>query len=633
MDNFKVCKMEDMMREDRARRRSRRRSAECNPLEGRKVSYARKVWICTPEPEVPRALVPATLVDDADFERAQADPALWRRLRSRHDFEYWCFRCVVIKHKTTGQDVPFVLNRAQRKLLDVLESQRTRNLPLRVILLKARQWGGSTLVQVYMAWIQSCHKRNWHSLICAHVKDTSATIRGMYTNLLAHYPADLWEGTEAPQFKAYERTLNVRVISGRGCRVTISSSENQDAVRGADYAMAHLSETAFWKSTPQRSPEDYIRAVCGSVPTVPLSLIVMESTANGVANYFHSEWLRSVKGESDKTAVFVPWYMIDIYTLEPPDRKEFARSLDAYEKGLWDLGLDLDQIYWYRIKRRGMGSDERMHAEFPTTDTEAFTSTGCGVFTPAGVNRLRGSCCEPTRTVRLEPDSDGRIAAVDDPRGGFQIWKLPQPGSSYVTGVDVGGRSEKSDWSVIVVIRQPDNEDDRAEVVAQWRGHCDHDRVADKAEMTGLFYNNALLVIESNTFETDYYGGTSSLNDGSSAFVLNRLAERYPNVYTRESFDTLTNAPSRRVGFHTNRATKAILIGELIRNVRDGLFIERCDAACDELLTYEQRANGSYGAKVGYHDDMLMARALSLHVATQLAPAPAGDTWQPWQGW
>jgi len=58
---------------------------------------------------------------------------------------------------------------------------RTAGKPIRLILLKARQWGGSTLVQIYMAWIQLVHCRNWNSVICAHLKESAANIKGMYS--------------------------------------------------------------------------------------------------------------------------------------------------------------------------------------------------------------------------------------------------------------------------------------------------------------------------------------------------------------------------------------------------------------------------------------------------------------------
>ncbi len=591
-----------------ARRREARAAAEggYDPVEGRGCCGPREL-VDTPVEGLPRAFVPRAMTADPSYGSVRHDTAGWRRLRCRHDFEYWCAACVCIKHKTLGHDVPFVLNAPQRRVAAMLEADRRAGRPMRMIMLKARQWGGSTLVQMYMAWIQSCVRRNWHSLICAHVKDTAASIRGMYTKMLAAYPSELWDGDEPPRFRPFERSINVREIAGRGCRVTIGSAENQEAVRGSDYSMAHLSETAFWPATPRNSPADFIRAVCGAIALIPDSLIVMESTANGVGSYFHSEWLRCKAGDGDKHAVFVAWHEIEIYRLQPPDPEGLAASMNAYERMLWDAGLCLDQIYWYRRKRAEYADAAQMMAEFPTTDTEAFLNTGRGVFAPEAVERLRADCTvEPRRG-----ETDGHRFR-DDSLGGLRMWRDAEEGVRYVAAVDIGGRSSASDWSVIAVMRRARLPGERHEVVAQWRGHTDHDLLVRHAENIARHYNRALLIIESNTLETEA-GGDPNL------FVLSRLAERYGNLYRREGFDTATGRRTERIGFHTNRATKALVVAELIAAVRDGSYTERDPEACNELLTYEQLPNGAYAAKCGCHDDIVMTRALALH-ALHAAP-------------
>ncbi len=89
------------------------------------------------------------------------------------------------------------------------------------------QWGGSTLVQMYMAWIQCTQCRNWHSLICAHVKDTAASIRACTPRCLPAIRRTIGPKSRLPQFRPYERSINTRVISGRDCRVTVGSSEDR----------------------------------------------------------------------------------------------------------------------------------------------------------------------------------------------------------------------------------------------------------------------------------------------------------------------------------------------------------------------------------------------------------------------
>ena len=147
--------------------------------------------------------------------------SLWIKERIRYDFEFWTAMFVKIKDKLGPNDIPFILNRPQRRYVAMLEQQRTGNKPIRVIMLKARQWGGSTVTQIYMAWLQLVHLRNWNSIICAHLKDAAANIRGMYTKLLNNYPAWLLNSSEPPHFQPFERTSNTSYIAQRGCKITI----------------------------------------------------------------------------------------------------------------------------------------------------------------------------------------------------------------------------------------------------------------------------------------------------------------------------------------------------------------------------------------------------------------------------
>ena len=122
------------------------------------------------------------------------------RVRCRYDFPFWAYTYVRIKPKEGGVDIPFKLNRPQLKLISLYESQRVANKPIRTILLKARQWGGSTATQGYFAWLQLIHSTGLNSLIVSQVKDTSVEILDMFNRLLLNYP--LWMlypiGTNCP---------------------------------------------------------------------------------------------------------------------------------------------------------------------------------------------------------------------------------------------------------------------------------------------------------------------------------------------------------------------------------------------------------------------------------------------------
>ena len=555
---------------------------------------------------------------------------VWEKIvetRIRYDFEFWAAMFVEIKDKQSDSDIPFVLNRPQRRLLAAFEQMREQERPIRVILLKARQWGGSTLVQIYMAWIQLVHRRNWNSVICAHLKDSAANIKGMYAKLLERYPPWLLGTDEPVKFHPYERSVNTSVIKQTGCRVTIGSAETPESIRGADAVMAHLSEVAFWPRTRQKSPEQLIRSVCGSVALLPYSVVVLESTANGTGNYFHRECERAKRGESDKQFLFVPWYEIEMYSSPIADYEAFIEAMDDYEHFLWEQGATLEAIHWYRQKRREYPEHADMMAEYPSDDVEAFTYSGERVFDVKQVQRLRKNCIDPEFVGEVYGRASHGKEALEDlkfsaePRGLLAVWSMPADEHNvrdrYVTVVDIGGRSTKADYSVIVVF-------DRywmmfggvPEIVAQWRGHTDHDLLAWKAVQIASFYHRSLLVIESNTLETENTDGEHS------EYILDTIASVYDRLYARATAGQIRENLPTRWGFHMNRSTKTLIINHQINMLRENGYIERDLLACYEHDVFEKKPNGSFGAMDGHHDDVLITRCIGNYVC-YTEPLPA----------
>lgn len=132
-------------------------------------------------------LLPAAMLADPEMTRVlTADE--FRQLRFRHDFEYWAFTCLKIRHKISRRYVPMRLNAPQRRCLHLLENQRKAGKPLRIIVLKARQWGSSTFAAAYMLWWQLVLHQHADGAICTHTKDTAAVIKGTIDIMLRNYP-------------------------------------------------------------------------------------------------------------------------------------------------------------------------------------------------------------------------------------------------------------------------------------------------------------------------------------------------------------------------------------------------------------------------------------------------------------
>ena len=578
------------------------------------------------------------------------------RVRMRHDFCFWAAWLVMIKAKGGGEDTHFRLNRPQRKLVEGFERDRLAGRPVRLILLKARQWGGSTATQIYMAWLQLVHRVGLNSLIIAHQGAGSDEIQDMFDRMIRAYPAEmLYPPGECcpngPKFVGVGKSGNIHRVPQRNCKIKIGTAERPDSCRGGDYNLVHLSEVAIWKTTDGKRPEDIVRSACSGILLRPYTMIVYESTANGTGNFFQREYEAAKAGTSQFGAMFVAWYEIEQYALPVEDPEAFARKLWAdrenrdtasgrgepgtYLWWLWEKGATLEAIAWYVAERSKYNDHGEMASEYPSDDVEAFVHSGARVFDKYRVERLRAACRPPKLVGDVYGKGDTGEEALnglrfrEDAQGILWVWALPDTGGEevvadrYLAVVDIGGRSAKADWSVIVVFDRVNMMDGgRPAVVAQWYGHTDMDLLAWKAAQVAAFYGDALLVVESNTLETR---DRDRMVDGDqSQFILNQIRDVYPNLYARRQSeeDIAAHAP-RKYGFHTNVATKPMVVSTLVKAVREGLYTERDGRALDELLTYERKKNGAFGAIAGRHDDLLMTRAIGLHVCFHEMEMPA----------
>lgn len=581
------------------------------------------------------------------------------RLRCRYDFAFWAAMYVYIKNKGGGDDVLFRLTRPQRKFVERLEALRKANKPIRIVLLKARQWGGSTTSQLYMAWLQLIHKVGLNSLIIAHQGAGSDEIKDMFDRMIKAYPISmlykLGETYNENESKlvGVGHSGSIHRVPQRNCKIKIGTAERPDSCRGGDYNLVHLSEVGLWKTTDGKKPEDIVRSACSGVLLKPYTMIVYESTANGTGNFFQREYDAAKRGTSQFEAMFVSWFDIEQYSLpfdNDDEKADFAiwlwknknnatPSSARAESGrylwwLWQKGATLEAINWYVQERAKYNEHAPMASEYPSDDVEAFVHSGERVFDKYKVETFRASCKPPKLIGDVYADEDeGKNALknlrfTEDAQGLLWVWDLPEIDDKeivtnrYVTIVDIGGRSKKADWSVILVIDRLFMMDGgRPQVVAQWYGHIDMDILAWKAAQIAAFYDNSLLVIESNTLET--HDKERSVDGDLSHFILNQIKDVYPNLYARkQTEDEIREGIPRKYGFHTNVATKPMIISTLIKVVREHLYIERDERCLDEYVVYEKKQNGAFGAIIGKHDDLLMTRAIGLHICFYEMPIP-----------
>ena len=570
------------------------------------------------------------------------------RIRQKHDYPFWAAMFAYIKRKGGGTDVLFRLNRPQRKLIKRLEKMRKAGKPIRLILLKARQWGGSTAIQIYMAWLQLVHEVGLNSLIIAHQGTGSDEIKDMFDRMIKSYPVEMLHelgdayAPNEPKMVGVGKSGNIFRVPQRNCKIKIGTAERPNSCRGGDYNLVHLSEVALWKETEGKKPEDIVRSACSGILLRPYTMIVYESTPNGVGNFFHKEYLAAKKGLSQFEAMFVAWFEIEQYELpfeNEAEKYEFAKKLfenrrndevksDREEPGtylwrLWEKGATLEAIHWYVSERSKYTNHGDMASEYPSDDIEAFTYSGRKVFSSEDVEQFRPACRAPRwigeiygsadegekaiEGLRFKKEADGRLFMWHD----VERSDTEEVTDRYLVGVDVcKGHTKNADFADILVIDRLFMMDGEPPVVAaEWHGHIDMDKLAWKATQVAAYYNNALLVIESNTLETNN-------TKGEAEYILTLIHEVYGRqLYARkQSAEDIRQGLPKKYGYHTNPLTKKVVIYNLKVVIRERLYIEREEACLDEYLTYVETENNVFEAMEGYHDDRLMTRAIGMQV-------------------
>ena len=320
---------------------------------------------------------------------------------------------------------------------------------------------------------------------------------------------------------------------------------------------------------------------------------------------------------SDDNGLVLPPHLAPIQVVIVPVYKndEQLKLIDAKVEGI--VG-----------KLREMGEHWRMCSEYPTTPEEAFQSTGHNFYPAEYVEELRKGCTEPSLTGEIsgdEPKGEGALRGLrlePQSNGRMKVWldadRSVKMRDRYLVVVDIGGRSDASDNSVICVFDRywMHEAGGVPEVAAEWCGHIEHDLLAWKAAQVASYYDNALLVVESNTLETKGSEG-NHFNT-----LLSEIAEVYPNLYRRTREEQLVKGGMVRYGFHTNASTKPMVCDLELEVLRDGLYIERCAEAVDEHATFEVKENGELGAVEGCHDDRHITRAIGNYFNYKILPPP-----------
>ena len=499
--------------------------------------------------------------------------------------------CLKIKTKS-GTVVPFRLNDAQRKLYAVAKRQQDAGKPVRLIILKARQLGFSTLTEGLI--FHACATRkNVNALIVAHREDATANLFRMSKLFYDELPAPVKPMLRASnaQELVFENPSKLRsereARPGLRSRIRCATAGGRGIGRSDTLQCVHLSEYAFWPDGADGKAST-LAGILQAVPSLPGTMVVIESTANGFED-FKERWDAAVAGENDFEPVFFAWFENPDYSMPvvpgtewTPEERELR---DAYR-------LTDGQLQWRRwcIANNCGGSLDMFRQEYPASPGEAFLHSGTGVFDNEQI------------VLRLErlPEPAGRGEFTDgewteSETGAITLYELPEEGVPYVLGGDTAG--EGSDYFTAIVI---DNVSGR--IAAKLRQKYSEPEYVRQIFALGRFYNNALVAIETNF----------------STYPVMKLQEmEYPNQYSREREDSYTRQMKKSYGFRTDRQSRPRAIANLVEvfSSHPEWFTDR--ELLEEMLTFCYNEDHRPEALAGKHDDLVMGAAITYAVRHQ----------------
>lgn len=485
--------------------------------------------------------------------------------------------------------IPLKLNQAQNRLYNIIKEQKELGKPVRIIILKARQLGFSTVTEGIF-FKDTATKRNVNTAIVAHKEESTTNLFNMTKLMYNELPEQL-----KPQIKASnakELIFNDKNGTGLNSKIKCMTAGGEGVGRSDTINNLHISELGFWKG----KKKEILLGLLQAVPNNPNTMVIIESTANGY-EYFKEMWDDAVAGRSDYIPLFVGWNELAEYSM-PYTGFELTNKEKELQK---TYNLTLEQLTWRRWSiSNNCGGDEELFAqEYPINPQEAFISTGRCYFDKEKIIARIQQLKEPIKTGSFIFDYDGlkisNIRFKEDKEGSIKIYKEPVKGRPYVLGGDTAG--EGSDYFTGHV-----DDNITGEQVAVLKQQYDEVDYTRQMYCLGMYYNTALIGIEANY--TTY-----------PIQELTRL--KYPKQYVREKQDTYTGRHDKAYGFKTTSVTRPLVLAELQTVVKENVELINDKETLEEMLVFVKNERGRPEAQDGYHDDLVMGKAITLYIRPQ----------------
>lgn len=581
----------------------------------------------------------------ADFEKKRE---VWAK-----DFPRYAAEAlpIVDRDDPTGAAVkPLVFNDCQNALWTLVERIMAFNIkrstmlheldprvpispyPIKIVVLKARKVGISTMIGAYAAW-RGEFTRATKCMIMAHHLRTAVELGKILRNFVNWRPHEV-AAYHVPIVRSPDQMLAWESEHGSQVEIETAGTRVQGANRGRTFHVLHISEEAFITD-----PSEVSAALAAQTS---YSVVFEESTANGPGDLFHTNWEDAwtieeaeecyERGAPDKEGwngsfrFFWPWFA-DAgrwLPLMPGDADRIMNTLTEEERDLVDLfNVKPEQLKWRRHiidaegkKQIDLTPLEYFHQEYPATPEQAFVAKGRTVFAQDRLVKMfegaKAETPEYYRMTRLEEDSWEWVPAERE-EANFKVFAHPSAGHSYIVGMDASEGAEGSDPSVLTVFDRTDGT--HLEEVARFRGRLLPDELGELMVLLAHHYNEAFIVPDRNP-------------QGKAACIkIARLG--YAFTYHSKNIEVVSDQDEPNaftVGYLTSNTTRPILIHKGAQALQDGFVLLRDHIAIKEWQSF-QYIDGKPQAPLGKHDDCVFADLLAIYAHFDpMSGAPFLDT-------
>jgi hypothetical protein len=574
--------------------------------------------------------------------------------------------------------VPLIASPWQLEFDQKMEEQRAAGLPMRAIVLKARQLGFSTWTEAKIGQ-RVTQLENQNAVIIAHEIKAASGIFNMLERMHSHLPSEEELGlgfSIKPDIvgKSFsengrkhlifgERSTRLRAMGRANTSiVSVDTAMSPESGRSETRNLVHMSEVAKWPERATGGTSSKMISVLNSVPYLPETLVVLEATANGL-NHFYRRYMAAREGMADElsgetyAAIFVPWWRDPQYSMRFPSeevRERFIASIGDGPEGnpqvgedepmLYEtLGLTPEQLLWRRMQIRTQHEDnvDLFKQENPATDEEAFIGSGDPVFPGILVQRaIREAEAAPApvlgtlRARGFETKKSGS-GTVDIPTGAvwvpaadahaheplLRVWEHPRTAESQLE-LPQAERKEPGQYVIGADFAEGAGNtitDGDFHGIVVW-DHESKVQVAEHESRIDIDRVPLWLALVGL-----YFNEAWLLPERNSLgfYVVEALKElRYPKIYRPRQTGQTTERRTNKVGWETTQVTKPLIEGTMLEALRDGTHGVRSVKLARQMNTYvkDEKNPAKHGAQPGEHDDLLMAGMIGKHGAVELVP-------------